>query len=64
MMFGNGKFHDNFGDLHFISSFKNMAEASDHDEMAKFQEEMELYAKAVAQLMINASVKPNSKPRH
>ena len=40
-MFGNGRFDDNFGELLFISSFKNMAEAGDMEEMHAMQEEMD-----------------------
>lgn len=43
MMFGNGKFHDNFGDLLFIDSFKAMTEAHDTESMYQMQEEMEEY---------------------
>lgn len=43
-MFGNGRFHDNFGELLFISSFKNMAEAGDMQEMERMQDEMDMYA--------------------
>lgn len=43
MMFGNGKFHDNFGDLLFIQSFKSMAEAGDVHEMERMQDDMDMY---------------------